>query len=72
MAKKRKKARRKPTKLTVSFSKTLKMREQIKPEFHPLFDHMIVLAKDSAKGKYPYQKRRAGRELRHARKLSRH
>ena len=50
-----------------SMRETVAMRSQVKAEFLPLFDHIIVLAKDShAQGYF----KRAGIELRKARKVA--
>ncbi len=55
--------------LEKSLVSTLAMRAACAPIFLPLFDHCIVLAKDSAKHGYS---QRAGRELAHARKVAGH
>lgn len=54
------------TKYQRSLERTEAMRSDVPHDLRPLFDHCIVLAKDShAHGYY----KRSGRELRHARKL---
>lgn len=45
----------------------LHMRGSVSPEFVPLFDHLLTLAKHSAKSGYP---QRAGREIAQAKKLA--
>jgi hypothetical protein len=55
--------------LTTFASKVADLRKTAKPvkRFKPLFEHMIVLAKDSAERGYC---QRAGRELKHAKKVA--
>lgn len=55
--------------LEKSLASTLALRASCAPIFLPLFDHCIVLAKDSAKHGYA---QRAGLELAHARKVAGH
>jgi hypothetical protein len=49
-------------------AETLAVRDQVKLEFIPLFDHLIKLAKNSLDHNYPQS---AGRELQMARNLVR-
>lgn len=51
-----------------SLQQTQALRQYVPTDMRPLFDHCIVLAKDSHKSGYA---KRAGRELLHARKLAR-
>lgn len=57
------------TKFDRSLAETRAMRGDVKKEFLPLFDHLINLACDSHKRGYY---KRAGRELRQARKVARY
>ena len=57
------------TKWDRSLIETEGLRSRILPEFRPLFNHLIELAKDARKrGSY----KRAGRELAMARRLLKH
>lgn len=55
------------TKYEKSLESTRVLRSSCAPIFLPLFDHMLVLAADSHKRGYF---KRAGQELRHARKVA--
>jgi hypothetical protein len=55
------------TKYQTSMLATLDLRDSCAPIFRPLFEHMICLAQDSHKNGHYI---RAGRELRHARKVA--
>jgi len=50
-----------------SLIETQAVRDFVPRDMRPLFDHLIVLAKDSHKAGYA---KRSGRELAHARKLA--
>ncbi len=62
-------ARKKLTVYEKSLQKTLAMRGEVARDLLPLFDHLLNLSADSQKRGYHT---RAGRELLHARRLTRH